>query len=72
MRINIHIGLMVTIRTQKTPNIALLSVAGSGSEGIESAAGSARQDVAGGTLIEYQIATLARVGICKFLVEVEN
>jgi hypothetical protein len=72
MRINIHIGLMVTIRTQKTPNIALLSVAGSGSEGIESAAGSARQDVAGGSLIEYQIATLARVGICKFLVEVEN
>lgn len=63
---------MVTIRPQTMPTVALLSVAGSGSAGDELVASSARQDLAGGSLIEYQIATLARVGICKFLVEVEK
>lgn len=63
---------MVTVRSQNIPTIALLSVAGDGSGGVETQIASARQDLAGGSLIEYQIATLARAGIHRFLIEVEN
>ncbi|MFN3453206.1 MAG: hypothetical protein ACK4ZE_13715, partial [Sphingorhabdus sp.] len=62
----------MTVRSQNIPTIALLSVAGDGSGGVEMQIASARQDLAGGSLIEYQIATLARAGIHRFLIEVEN
>lgn len=63
---------MVTIRSQNIPTIALLSVAGNGSDDYDARTGNARQDLAGGSLIEYQITTLARAGIVRFLIEVEN
>ena len=63
---------MVTARNQNIPTVALLSVAGDWSGGDDTSAGNARQDLAGGSLIEYQITTLARAGIRRFLIEVEN
>ena len=63
---------MLTARIQNSPTIALLSVTCDGSVGSDLVMGSARQDVAGGSLLECQITTLARVGIQRFLIEVEN
>lgn len=63
---------MLTARMQNSPTIALLSVTCDGSVNSDLPMASARQDVAGGSLIEYQITTLARVGIQRFLIEVEN
>jgi hypothetical protein len=63
---------MLYVRNQTIPTIALLSVAADGDDGYDPAAGAARQDLAGGSLIEYQITTLARAGVQRFLVEVEN
>lgn len=63
---------MALARSQNIPTIALLSVADEGNGGNEFSAGTARQDLAGGSLIEHQITTLARAGISKFLIEVEN
>ncbi len=63
---------MLTARMQNSPTIALLSVTCDGSVSSDALMDSARQDVAGGSLIEYQITTLARVGIQRFLIEVEN
>lgn len=62
---------MVSNRSHNIPTIALLSVACDGGDG-RTPAGTARSDLAGGSLIEYQISTLARAGIRKFLIEVEN
>jgi hypothetical protein len=62
---------MVSNRIHNIPTIALLSVACDGGDG-RTPAGTARSDLAGGSLIEYQISTLARAGIRKFLIEVEN
>ena len=63
---------MAPARSQNIPTIALLSVTGEGNGGNELLPGTARQDLAGGSLIEHQITTLARAGISKFLIEVEN
>ncbi len=63
---------MPSARMQNSPTIALLSVTCDGSVSSDAIMDSARQDVAGGSLIEYQITTLARVGIHRFLIEVEN
>ena len=63
---------MASTRSHNIPTIALLSVAGEGNGGNELLPGTARQDLAGGSLIEHQITTLARAGILKFLIEVEN
>ena len=63
---------MVSVRFQNIPTIALLSVAGDGGDQYDTATGIPRQDLAGGSLIEYQITTLARAGIYRFLIEVEN
>ena len=71
-RNNIHIWAMAPARSQNIPTIALLSVTGEGNGGNELLPGTARQDLAGGSLIEHQITTLARAGISKFLIEVEN
>lgn len=63
---------MLSARNQNMPNIALLSVSTDGGAGHDLSAGAGRQDLAGGSLIEYQITTLARAGIARFLIEVEN
>jgi hypothetical protein len=53
------------------PTIALLSVANDGGGVTGEPFGADRQDVAGASLIEYQIATLKRAGIRRFLIEVD-
>lgn len=63
---------MPSARQPSIPTIALLSVTTDGGTGYDLSAGTARQDLAGGSLIEYQITTLARAGIQRFLIEVEN
>ena len=62
---------MVSSRIQNIPTIALLSIACDSGADSAMYSGISRPDLAGGSLIEYQIATLARVGISKFLIEVE-
>lgn len=54
------------------PAIALLSAAGDSATPTANNAGLPTQDVAGGSLIEYQIMSLARAGVRRFLIEVEN
>lgn len=63
---------MVAARMQNIPTLALLSVAGDFGNSSDVPVASARADVAGGSLIEHQITMLARVGIKRFLIEVEN
>ena len=63
---------MLSVRNSNLPTIALLSVACDNSSGQGAAAGTGRSDLAGVSLIEYQITTLARAGIQRFLIEVEN
>jgi hypothetical protein len=63
---------MLSVRNPNIPTIALLSVAcDSGSEQ-DAANGAGRPDLAGISLIEYQITMLARAGIVRFLIEVED
>jgi hypothetical protein len=70
--LNIHIGNMLSVRNPIFPTIALLSVAGGDGNGRDAANDPVRLDLAGLSLIEYQISTLARAGIQEFLIEVEN
>ena len=63
---------MRSIRNPNFPTIALLTVACDNDSGQGAASGAGRSDLAGISLIEYQIMTLARAGIQRFLIEVEN
>ena len=63
---------MLSVRNSNLPTIALLSVACDNGSGQDAANGAGRSDLAGVSLIEYQITTLARAGIQRFLIEVEN
>lgn len=63
---------MLSVRNPIFPTIALLSVAGGDDNGRDAANDPVRLDLAGLSLIEYQISTLARAGIQEFLIEVEN
>ena len=63
---------MLSVRNPNFPTIALLCVACDNGSGQDAANGAGRSDLAGVSLIEYQIATLARAGIHRFLIEVEN
>lgn len=60
---------MVSVRIPEKPTVALLSVTG---DDASVATDRANTDLAGGSLVEYQIKTLCRAGISRFLVEVEN
>ena len=63
---------MLSVRNSNIPTIALLSVADDNGSGQFAATGALRSDLAGVSLIEYQIMMLARAGIPSFLIEVEN
>jgi hypothetical protein len=63
---------MLSVRNPNFPTIALLSVACDNGSGQDAVPASGRSDLAGVSLIEYQITTLARAGIHRFLIEVEN
>ncbi|MCO4091187.1 MAG: hypothetical protein HEQ34_04435 [Sphingorhabdus sp.] len=63
---------MPSVRNSNFPTIALLSVACDDGSRQDAANGAGRSDLAGASLIEYQITTLARAGIQRFLIEVEN
>ena len=63
---------MLSVRNPNFPTIALLCVACDNGSGQDAANGAGRSDLAGVSLIEYQITTLARAGIQRFLIEVEN
>ena len=63
---------MPSVRNSNFPTIALLSVACDDGSRQDAANGAGRSDLAGVSLIEYQITTLARAGIQRFLIEVEN
>ena len=63
---------MLSVRNPNFPTIALLCVACDNGSGRDAANGAGRSDLAGVSLIEYQITTLARAGIHRFLIEVEN
>ncbi|WP_397579850.1 hypothetical protein [Sphingorhabdus sp.] len=63
---------MPSVRNSNFPTIALLSVACDDGSRQDAATGAGRSDLAGVSLIEYQITTLARAGIQRFLIEVEN
>jgi len=63
---------MLSVRNPNFPTIALLSVACDNGSGQDAVPATGRSDLAGVSLIEYQITTLARAGIHRFLIEVEN
>lgn len=63
---------MPSVRNPIFPTIALLSVAGDNGSEQDTATGTVRSDLAGLSLIEYQIMKLKRAGIQRFLIEVEN
>ena len=63
---------MLSVRNPNLPTIALLCVAGDNGSGQDALNGAGRPDLAGLSLIEYQITMLARAGIQSFLIEVEN
>lgn len=63
---------MLSVRNQNFPTIALLSVAGDNIIELDAPNAVRRPDLAGLSLIEYQIMMLARAGIQRFLIEVEN
>lgn len=63
---------MLSVRNPNFPTTALLCVAGDDGNGQDAPNGVGRPDLAGQSLIEYQISTLARAGIQSFLIEVEN
>lgn len=63
---------MLSVRNPNFPTIALLCVAGDDGRGQDATNGLGRPDLAGQSLIEYQISILARAGIQSFLIEVEN
>lgn len=72
MRRNGHIGPMAsTIDLNKT-TIALLSAAGDTVVPADPSAAILGANASSGTLLEYQVTTLARAGVRRFLVEVEN
>ncbi len=72
MRRNGHIGPMAsTINLNKT-TIALLSVAGDHVGPADATAAIPGLNASPGTLLEHQVNTLARAGVRRFLVEVEN
>jgi hypothetical protein len=70
--VNIHIGIMLSVRNPTVPTLALLSVAGDISIEQDALNAVRSPDLAGLSLIEYQIMMLARAGIQQFLIEVEN
>lgn len=63
---------MVSTRIPEKPSVALLSVTGGDVSAARTPNDKANTELAGGSLVEYQIKTLCRVGIKRFLVEVEN
>jgi hypothetical protein len=63
---------MVSTRIPEMPSVALLSVTGGDVSAARTPNDKANTELAGGSLVEYQIKTLCCVGIKRFLVEVEN
>jgi choline kinase len=63
---------MASTRIPEKPSVALLSVTGGDVSAARTPNDKANTELAGGSLVEYQIKTLCRVGITRFLVEVEN
>ena len=63
---------MLSVRNPTVPTLALLSVAGDISIEQDALNAVRSPDLAGLSLIEYQIMMLARAGIQQFLIEVEN
>jgi hypothetical protein len=63
---------MVSTRIPEKLSVALLSVTGGDVSAARTPNDKANTELAGGSLVEYQIKTLCRVGITRFLVEVEN
>lgn len=63
---------MVSVRIPEKPSVALLSVTGGDVSASSASIDRANTELAGGSLVEYQIKTLCRAGISRFLVEVEN
>ncbi len=63
---------MLSVRNPNLPTVALLSVAGDNVMEQDALDGIRRADLAGLSLIEYQITMLARAGIHRFLIEVEH
>ena len=63
---------MISVRNPTFPTLALLSVAGDISIEQDALNAVRSPDLAGLSLIEYQIMMLARAGIQRFLIEVEN
>ena len=63
---------MASTRIPEKPSVALLSVTGGDVSAARTPNDKANTELAGGSLVEYQIKTLCRVGIKRFLVEVEN
>lgn len=63
---------MVSARIPEKPNVALLSVTGGDVSASPMPTERANTELAGGSLVEYQVKTLRRAGISRFLVEVEN
>ncbi|MFN3451429.1 MAG: hypothetical protein ACK4ZE_04665, partial [Sphingorhabdus sp.] len=60
---------MVSARIPEKPNVALLSVTGGDVSASPMSTDMANTELAGGSLVEYQVKTLRRAGISRFLVE---
>lgn len=69
---NLHIRPMVSSRVHEKPSVALLSVTVGDVSASQAPSDKANTELAGGSLVDYQIKTLCRAGISRFLVEVEN
>uniref|UniRef100_UPI0037CAEE0B hypothetical protein n=1 Tax=Sphingorhabdus sp. TaxID=1902408 RepID=UPI0037CAEE0B len=63
---------MVSTRIPEKLSVALLSVTGGDVSASRAPTDKPNTELAGGSLVEYQIKTLFRAGITRFLVEVEN
>jgi hypothetical protein len=63
---------MVTTRIPEKLSVALLSVTGGDVSAAHAPTDKPNSALAGGSLVDYQIKTLFRAGISRFLVEVEN
>jgi len=63
---------MVSMRIPEKLSVALLSVTGGDVSAAHASTDKPNTALAGGSLVDYQIKTLFRAGISRFLVEVEN
>ena len=60
------------MRIPEKPSVALLSVTGGDVSAARAPTDKPNTELAGGSLVDYQIKTLFRAGVSRFLVEVEN